>query len=135
MKIIIDTACLSELDINMLSFLAENGVVSEPEAEEPVVETPKPVKTTKAKTEPKAEPVVEAEPETPAEEPEEDLIDAPEDDGDAPTMSDAVAAATELVSSGNAAQVKAALAKVGDVKRVSELKDDQIKTFLDALKA
>ena len=122
MKITIDTDNLSELDLNMLAFLAENGEVAA--ASEPV-ETPKPAKPEPKKSEPKAEDPAEA----PAEEPEEDLVG-----GEKPkTMSDAVAAATELVSSGNAAKVKEALAKVGDVKRVSELKEDQIQKFLKAL--
>lgn len=51
---------------------------------------------------------------------------------DGPTLSDAVAAATKLVSSGQAAKVKAALADLGAPK-VSGLEKDQIATFLDAL--
>lgn len=133
MKITIDTDNLSELDINMLTFLAENGEVASdpaPEAAAAPVKAEKaapktePKKAT-AKEEPKAEEVA---PEEPAA--EEDLLGGE----DAPTMSDAVAAATALVSSGNAAKVKEALAAVGEVKRVSELKDAQIPTFLAALK-
>lgn len=124
MKITIDTDNLSELDINMLAFLAENGEVA---ASEPAPAAAEPPKAQPKKAEPKkAEP--KPEPEAAPEEPEEDLLG-----GEAPTMSDAVAAATALVSSGNAAKVKEALAKVGDVKRVSELKDDQIQKFLTAL--
>ena len=127
MKITIDTDNLSELDLNMLAFLAENGEVAA--ASEPV-ETPKPAKPEPKKSEPKkSEPKAEEPAEAPAEEPEEDLVG-----GEKPkTMSDAITAATELVSSGNAAKVKEALAKVGDVKRVSELKEDQIQKFLKAL--
>lgn len=125
MQITIDTNNLSELDIAMLAFLA--GRFDETEDEpEPVAEAPKP----KAKTEPKkaAEPAKEPEP-TP-EPAEEDLLGGE----DAPTMSQAIAKATELVSSGGAAKVKTALAAVG-VKRVSEMKDADIPTFFAALES
>lgn len=110
MKITIDTDNLSDLDIAMLSFLAEQGEVAE---EEPEPEPAKPAK--------KAAPAAPAK-----KEPES------EDDDAAPTMSDAVAAATQLVSSGEAAKVKAALSEVG-AKRVSEMKEDDIPAFLAAL--
>lgn len=61
------------------------------------------------------------------EEPEEDLLG-----GSGPTMADAVALATKLVSEGQAAKVKEALAGVG-AKRVSELTDDTIATFVSSL--
>ena len=108
MQITIDTNNLSEMDINMLGFLAEQGEVAE------VEETPEPP----AK---KAAPAKKADPE-------------PEADGDAPTMSDAVAVATQLVSSGESTKVKAALAEVG-AKRVSEMSEDDIPAFLAALEA
>lgn len=123
MQITIDTNNLSELDIAMLAFLAEQEPTAEV-AEEPEPE-PAPTKPAKAASKPKPEP--EPEVEEPAEEPEEDLIS-----GDAPTMSDAVAAATELVSDGKAALVKEALASVG-AKRVSELAEGDIAAFLAAL--
>lgn len=114
MQITIDTNNLSEMDINMLAFLADQG--------EEVEETPAPKKAAAPKKEKKEElPVVEEE--------EEDLVG-----GDAPTMSDAVAAATNLVSTGEAAKVKAALAEVG-AKRVSEIEDGDIPAFLAALEA
>lgn len=50
------------------------------------------------------------------------------------TIADAVKAATELVSKGNAAAVKAALAPTG-AKKVSELKGDDITAFMTALEA
>lgn len=50
----------------------------------------------------------------------------------APTLDDAVARATTMVSAGKTAEVKAALATAG-AKRVSELKPANIQTFLDAL--
>jgi hypothetical protein len=113
-QITIDTNNLSELDINMLAFLA--GSTEEVEEVEPEA----PASAKKAPAAKKAEP----EPE-----PEEDLVG-----GDAPTMSDAVAAATQLVSEGGAAKVKAALAVVG-AKRVSEMDEAKIPDFLAALEA
>ena len=79
----------------------------------------------------KAAPVAEEAPEVPDEpadeaDAEEDLL------GGAPTLEDAVAKATELVSSGQTATVKAALAAVG-AKRVSEVKANQVQAFIDAL--
>lgn len=57
----------------------------------------------------------------------------PEPEPDAePTMEDAVARATELVSEGRTADVKGALANLG-VKRVSELEESQIAEFLEAV--
>lgn len=121
MQITIDTNNLSDLDIAMLGFLAGQEVDETPD------DTPAPVEPPKATKAPKAEPKP-----APAAEPEpadEDLLGG----GDpAPTMSDAIAAATELVSSGGAAKVKAALAEVG-VKRVSELPEGDITKFLAAL--
>lgn len=58
---------------------------------------------------------------------EEDLLG-----GGEPTMADAVALATKLVSEGQADQVKEALGKVG-AKRVSELTEDNIATFVNSL--
>jgi hypothetical protein len=57
----------------------------------------------------------------------------PTSDG-GPTLEDAVAAATNLVANGGAAKVKEALASV-EAKRVSELSEDKIQAFLDALNA
>ena len=51
-----------------------------------------------------------------------------------PTMADALAAATQAVSKGGSAQVKAALASVNS-KRVSEMKVEDISAFLAALSA
>ena len=114
MQITIDTNNLSEMDIAMLGFLAgqPEPETSEPEIVVPVVEKPKP-KAKPVKPEPEPEP--------------EDLVG-----DDAPTMADAVAAATVLVSSGGAAKVKEALAAVGS-KRVSEMKVEDIPAFLAAL--
>lgn len=127
MQITIDTNNLSELDINMLAFLAGQEA-TEPEGDEPDApdETPAPVKPAKApakKAAAKVEPTVE-----------EDLVGGgdTEPEPDAPTMSDAVAAATKLVSSGGSAKVKAALETVG-AKRVSEMAETDIPAFLAAL--
>lgn len=122
MQITIDTNNLSELDISMLAFLAEQGETETTQAEPAPVVEPAP-KATKAKATPKVEP-------EPAAEPEEDLLGGEE----VRTLSDAIAAATELVSNGGAAKVKAALAAVG-VKRVSEMKEADIPAFFAALDA
>ena len=53
---------------------------------------------------------------------------------EAPTMADALAAATQAVSAGGSARVKAALASVSS-KRVSEMKVEDIPAFLAALSA
>lgn len=69
--------------------------------------------------------------EEPAEEPSEDLVGG-EEPVPGYTLEEAVAAATKLVSTGKAAAVKAALAGTG-AKKVSELKGDDITTFMTAL--
>lgn len=149
MHVAFDTAELTAQDLKMLSILVEGNdwpAVTPPPAvaEAPaakVNDTPvaKPAPAKKApapKPEPTPEPAEapspEPEPEATAEatpEPEEDLVGA-----EAPTMADAVAAATKLVSSGNAGKVKEALASV-DAKRVSEVQADKIAAFLAALAA
>lgn len=77
----------------------------------------------------KVEPTPEPEPEAPAaEEPEdEDVLG-----GGAPTVSDAIARATEMVSNGQTSKVKAALAVV-KAKRVSEVTDKTVAAFMTAL--
>lgn len=123
MQITIDTNNLSEMDIAMLAFLASQGEADEPE----VVETPAPTPAKKAPAKAAAKPAPEPV--------EEDLVGGGEEPAaDAPTMSDAVAAATTLVSSGGSAKVKEALASVG-AKRVSEMKTEDIPAFLAALEA
>lgn len=119
MQITIDTNNLSELDINMLAFLAEQG---ESATEDEVTPEPTPAPAKKAKAEPTPKP--EPEPEV-----EEDLVG-----GEGPTLSQAIARATELVSEGQAAKVKTALAEVG-VKRVSDLEEKDIASFLALLPA
>ena len=129
MQITIDTNNLSELDIAMLAFLADQGETAEQEDPSPApVETAKPKTATKTKAAAVAEDLPEAV--AASSEPEdEDLVG-----GSAPTMSDAIAAATELVSNGGAAKVKKALAAV-NVKKVSELPEEDIAKFLEALAA
>ena len=96
--------------------------------EEPSPSTAKPARPAKpapAKTKPA--PVEDEETEAPVEETEdEDLL------GGEFTLQDAIDRATELVSSGKSAQVKAALAQVG-AKRVSDIKPSNLKKFIDAL--
>lgn len=124
MQITIDTNNLSDLDKAMLAFLAgeEADDTVEPDPEP----TPAPAKAAATKKAAKADEAPAPEPEPEA---DEDLVG-----GDAPTMSDAVAAATTLVSEGKAATVKAALAVVG-AKRVSEMEEGDIPAFLAALEA
>lgn len=71
--------------------------------------------------------VAEPEPEDVEEDVEEDAPAAAD-----VTREDVVARATELVSSGKAAQVKAALKSVG-AGRVSDVEDDDLATLMDAL--
>ena len=63
-----------------------------------------------------------------------DAVTPAEPEPEAPTMADALAAATQAVSSGGSARVKAALVSV-DSKRVSEMKVEDISAFLAALSA
>lgn len=132
MQITIDTNNLSELDINMLAFLA--GVeATEPDATGDEVSADEPEETPAPAPAKKAPAKKAATKAAPAPEPEEDLLGGePEPAGDGPTMSDAVAAATKLVSSGESAKVKAALESVG-VARVSGLDESQVADFLAAL--
>ena len=122
-------APLTEKDRAILAPILGNIVP----VEEPAPATAKPARTAKpapAKTKPAPveEPEVEdEETEAPVEETEdEDLL------GGEVTLQDAIDRATELVSSGKSAQVKAALAKVG-AKRVSDIKPSNLKKFIDAL--
>lgn len=127
MQITIDTNNLSDLDIAMLSFLAGQEAESEPVAaavEDPAVEAKVVGKKAPAKAAPAPEPQPEPEPEV-----EEDLLG-----GTGPTLSDAIARATTLVSEGGTAKVKAALAALG-VAKVSGMTEDQVPAFFAALDA
>lgn len=85
----------------------------------------------KAAAKPKAKP--EPKDPEPTPEPEPVVEAAPARDGE-DMRAEAVRRATEMVSSGKAAEVKAALASVG-AKKVSELSDDQVGPFLTAILA
>ena len=139
MQIIIhDTNELSELDLTVLKALvgvesstpaAANKASSTaaPAAEKAAPAAKKaaaaaPAKKAAAKPEPDPEP--EAEEEEPEAE-DEDLVGGP-------TMADAVALATKLVSEGRAVEVKSTLAECGAAKRVSELEGDNIAKFVNA---
>lgn len=138
MKIELDTNNLTDLDRELLAVILGTSPAPTPASAPATASVPTPAPAKKAapakaaaKPAPTPEPEVEAD-ETPTSEEagdtgEEDLVG-----GDGPTMSDAVAAATKLVSSGGAAKVKAALAEVG-AKRVSEMSESDIPAFLAAL--
>lgn len=125
MKIIIDTDNLSELDSTMLAFLASlNGeeaadISEEAESVKATAKKAAPAKAAAAKK--AAAPVVE--------EVEEDLVG-----GNGPTLADAVERATSMVSAGQSSKVKEALAVVG-AKRVSEIPEESVADFLEALDA
>ena len=77
--------------------------------------------------------VLEEEP-TEVEEAEEEVLEEDEKDGEAgPTLADATAIATELVSKGKSNVVKAALNDMG-VKRVSQLDPSDIAEFIQIVK-
>lgn len=128
-----DRAILTAL-LNYQGGSPETPAVAESSEPEEPTEAPeeKPVKKVK-KAEP--EPAKKPEPE-PADKDDESETAADEDEaaGDEPTLDDAVALATKLMSGGKAADVKAALGTVG-AKRVSELKGSKIAAFIEALGA
>lgn len=120
-----DTNELSELDRNVLAALLGNDVspASAPASQ--------PKNDPKAESKPKAEKAAPKETKKPEPEPDED--DNSDEGDDGPTMKDAVALATKLVSDGEASRVKAALSDLG-AKRVSELKSaEDIATFINVL--
>lgn len=134
MQISFDTNNLSAQDIALLNVLVGGGQstvlstdVAEVGANEPdtVVAPLAPKKAAAPKPAPKVEPEVPSSEEA-GDTGEEDLL------GGAPTMADAVAAATKVVSDGKAKLVKDALA-VSGTKKVSELKDEDIPAFLAAI--
>lgn len=121
----------------------KSEVVPAPAAEAPAA--PKRTRRTKAQIEAEEKAAAEAEAaaaeaeeEAAAVEPEADPLAALEADmddepaADAPTTTDAVAKATQVLADGGTATVKAALAAAG-VKRVSELKGAAIADFIAAL--
>lgn len=122
---------INDLDRAVLAALL-GGTESEQKEKAP---KPKPERKLEAVEETPSEPVEEpkGEPEdegTP--EPKEDAEGVDTDSDDGATLDRAVALATERVSRGDAAAVKAALAKA-DAKRVSELSGEGIATFISEL--
>ena len=119
MQITIDTAQpLSETDLAVLALLTGEQPVAQEQDE-----TPAPAKKAAAK---KA-PAKKAAAKKPAPEPEDD------EEGDGPTLEDAVARAQELVGEKRTDEVKAAIAEIG-VERVSKLRGEQIAQFLELVK-
>lgn len=118
MQLHFDTADLNEIDQKIIAALhAHFGGATAPApapAAKPAAAAPKAAKPAATKA---AEPEPEAAAET-----------------SGATMQDAVDAATEMVAGGKAAKVKEVLTELG-VKRVSELSEDQIQAFLDAVNA
>lgn len=121
----IDTASLTPTELGVLAALStKQDLVFH--GSDPVAKAPK---AAELKTANVPEARAEAPKGKPEPEPVEDLVGT----DDAPTLDDAVARATALVSEGKAAAVKAALATAGS-KRVSELATPaKIQIFLDAL--
>lgn len=119
MQITIDTNNLSETDVNFLRVLVGD-------APAPTEAAPAAKKATAKKAAAKPEP-------TPEPEADEAVADD-SSDADTPTLEDAVALATKLVSAGKSKEVKAALTDVG-AKRVSEVDEDKIGELIAALEA
>lgn len=145
MQITLNTENLTELDRKVLALIGANGStqVITPGAiqpsprktfDKPVEKETKPKPVKKAAEKPVKKP--EPKPETAAE-PDEAPAEAPDE---APTntsevtMSDAVEAATKLVSDGKSTVVRAALKSVG-ASRVGKIPADKIDEFLAALNA
>lgn len=143
MKIEFDTTSLSALDVKVLTLLAESGSwpIAFPPSVQPA-DKPDPVKLApapkpKKASKPDMNPDADFEAPTPTVEPavqEPELVETPPAQTSEGTMAEAVAAATQLVSTGGAAKVKEALATVG-AKRVSEIAPESIGAFLAALSA
>ena len=123
MQITIDTSNLTDIDRAVLAVLLGDA---------PVAAAPKPAPAAKAAA-PKPAPAKKAEPEPePEAEDEGEAVEPEADDEPEVTMEDATKAATKLVSSGDAAKVKAALTKVG-AKRVSEIDEANLAKFVALL--
>ena len=120
MQITIDTAQpLSETDLAVLALLTGEQPVAQEQDE-----TPAPAKKAPAKKAPAKKAAAKK---APAPEPEDD------EEGDGPTLEDAVARAQELVGEKRTDEVKAAIAEIG-VERVSKLRGEQIAQFLELVK-
>lgn len=109
------------------------AVLAQPDSDrQPANEEKAPAKR-RRKQKPKEElEAAKSEPEAPAEEPEPEAAEDDSGSAEEDPMAKAVELATELVSSGKAAEVKAALTDLG-VKRVSELDDDNVGDFIEAI--
>lgn len=117
--ITLDTADLSNEQQAALGTLVHGGAVNG-------ASTPAPA-AKKTAAAPKPTKAAEAEPEN------DEGADEPESGSDGEvTREEATKVATDLVSSGQAAKVKAALGKVG-AKRVSEIADDKLAEFVAEL--
>ena len=124
MIITIDTSIpFSDTDMAVLQALAGVREIA------PAKPAPKAAPPAKAEAAPPAKPAPKAAP--PAKPAPKAAPPAKAESG-SPTLSDAVAAATKLVSSGKTSVVKSALETVG-AARVSELSEDKIADFLSAL--
>ena len=124
MIITIDTSIpFSDTDMAVLQALAGVREIA------PAKPAPKAAPPAKAEEAPPAKPAPKAAP--PAKPAPKAAPPAKAESG-APTLSNAVATATKLVSSGKTSVVKAALETVG-AARVSELSEDKIADFLSAL--
>lgn len=110
---------LSALDLGVLGVLAGNGaapVAAARQAASPTASAPAAATPVAAAPDPEPEPEV-------------DLLGA---DTTAPTLQDAIDAATAVVAAGEPARIKAALDLVGAAK-VRELTEEQVAPFLEAL--
>jgi hypothetical protein len=139
MQITFDTNNAEDIK-QVKAFLSlSDDAVAAPVADEPAEAPAKKAAPAAKKAAPAAKKAAAKPEPTPEPEEAEEADEAPEDEdedllgGDEPTMADAVELATKLVSGGEAPRVKAALADVG-AKRVSELKGDDIATFVNALR-
>lgn len=129
-QITFDTNNLSELDYKILGVVTNEGSccksdggttivnVAAPEAEKPAAKKAAPAKKASERIK---EPV--------AAEPEPEV----EESGEL-TAKDALAAARVLVDAGNSAKVKEVLADFG-LKKVSDIEDEQVPEFIEALQA
>lgn len=132
MQLIINTEDLTDVDKAVLSLLLGGDTPSaEPEAKPKARATAKAVYEAEEEEAPAPKASAKKTRKAPEPEPEEAEEDDEADD-DAPTRAQAVDRATELISSGKAAQVKAALKSVG-ASRVSDVADDRIADFMEAM--
>lgn len=141
MHITIDTAEeISELDRSLLStligvdrwFTTPEVVDTTPEEEEPPLTKVKVTKKAAAKPKPEPEPEPMAEEAVEEEPDEEEAGDDEDDQSDEELLTLAVAKATEMVKSGDAAKVREALEAAG-ASRVRELNKDNVRDFFKAL--